>query len=500
MSAETLDGVLDQGVLQTVGQFCVDGDEKMMSICAKILCVVSGTTSGRNHIIHRKKSLAGLFSLIRSQCRETQLNCTKAVINLMGSEESRVVTANAGGLAVMRILTALGDFCSDVAELAASGASAEVVEARHTELREAKQNCEMAFCNALVDVVGEVTCHQKLIDERISSVLVLLALGSHDLSAIAAVRALSCFAFHKPIQKHMLAGGVVATIVWLVLSGQYLSVISEDVARILCYLSVDSLNRQNMVGDHAVPALIVLSKRVSAGSKVNALVALTLQYFSWSKSSQVRVVEDGAAKLLVQLITESHENSEKKDREVATDCAVAFANLSNIEELRVPLIKEHIIAALRTIVDSELINEDRELVWRMCAVIYHMSLSSGIRNEIAMQGGVNVLSKLASIANDAGQQMCAAAICNISKSKRSRERAVEDGAVEVLIALARAENNTTRKYCAIGLGNLSSIAKVEGGTVKALLDMNMVVKKRGNGGDEGGEGVYCIDPLQNSVE
>jgi len=475
LNEESMEEILDEGILQTIGQFCLEDDETMLSTCARVLCVCSTTKSGRGHIVHRRKTLSGLFSLIRSSCRETQLFCAKAVTNLMGCDSSRTITANSGGLTVLRILTTLDDYCNDVAELAATNVGDDVVEARHAELRDMKHACETKFCATLVDVVNEDKCHEHILNENICTVLVMLCQSSNDSSAIAAVRALVAFAFHKSLRNNMIETGVVTTVVWLVLSGQYLGSSSEDFARILTYLSFDSPNRAKMVTAHAVPALIVLAKRVREDSIVNALVAQALQNFSWSKSSRVRVVEDGAARLLTQLILASHQDSVKKDREVAESCAVAFANLSAVEELRPHLIEGGIVSALATIVDHNLIKENKELIWRMSAIVYHMSLSPAIRYEVCLQGGVKIVHKLSSIANDAGKQFCAAAICNISKSKRSREQTVKDGAVDCLIHLADNPNNITRKYCAIGLGNLSACAKVEGGTVKSLLAMNTVI-------------------------
>jgi len=258
------------------------------------------------------------------------------------------------------------------------------------------------------------------------------------------------------------------------LSGQYLAEISEDAARSICYLSVSSEGRATMVAQSAIPALIVLVKRVPQDSPVHALCALALQYFSWSKSSQKRVVVDGGAKLLVQMSMFGTEEQTVRDREIARDCGVAFANLSHRPDLRKELMEDGVIDAAVKIVDNGRIQHDTEYIWRICATIHHLCLEPSIRAEITRKGGVHVIVSLAKYANDASKQMCAASICNISKSKSSRERIVKDGAVECLISLANCNNRLTKRYCAIALSNLSAYATVEDGTVSALLGMNNV--------------------------
>ena len=198
----------------------------------------------------------------------------------------------------------------------------------------------------------------------------------------------------------------------------------------------------------------------------------SLQYLSWSKSSQTKVVEDGGAKIIVEMSKMGGKEQTARDREIARDCAVAFANLSHRPDLREALLENGVIEAACSIVDNDRVQYDTEYTWRICAAIYHMTQTANIRSRIAKMGGIHVVVKLSKFANDASKQMCAAAICNLSKSKSSRKRAVEDGAVDCLIFLAQCDNRLTKNYCAVALSNLSMYAHVQDGTVAALLGMN----------------------------
>jgi hypothetical protein len=172
MSDETSEDILKQGVLQTFGTFCIHDNEEMMSICVHMLCAVSITASGRSLLVQKASYMKGLFSLIRSKCRDTQLSCAKAVLNLLMFTESRLKAATNGALQLIEILATLNDYADD-----------------------------------------------------------------------------------------------------------------------LCYLSVSNEGRAQMVKEHAADAaLIVLAKRCKTDNPVEALVASTLQYMSWSKIAQNNVV------------------------------------------------------------------------------------------------------------------------------------------------------------------------------------------------------------------
>jgi hypothetical protein len=384
---ETIDEILEQGVLQTFGTFCIQDNETMMSICSKVFCVASKTLNGRKHILHRKSALKGMFSLIRSKSRDTQLTCASAVINLLLHEDSRVETTKCGALVVLRVLTTLQDYCQDVQDLAASGAKDDVVEKLHAELRDRKYACEQVspaatsftpFPSSLMLILPFLTpfpqsltyclclladdekCRDIMIANNMQSVLVLIAQSAHRQTVIGATRAFCGLAIHKKMRKPLIDAGAVSILVWLVMSGQCLKEIAEDVARTLCYLSVTSDGRSAMVREHAVTAILVLVKRTPDESPVHALCALALQYFSWSKMSQKRVVSDGAAQLLVQMTKAKGKETSLAEREIARDCAVAFANLSAREDLRKPLMEQGVIEALCSIVDHEHIQYARE--------------------------------------------------------------------------------------------------------------------------------------------
>ncbi|GMI01635.1 hypothetical protein TrLO_g11104 [Triparma laevis f. longispina] len=476
LMGETLsnESILEQGALQMFGTFCITDNETMMSICAKVFCLTSGTKVGRAYILKRKSSLKGLFSLIRSKVRETQLNCTKAVLNLLSCEDSMRVAVNYGALVVVRVLTTLEDFSSDVETLSAAGGSTAEVEKLHLSLRETRQNCETSVAKILTQMVKDRVCMDTMIKENLPSVLVLLCQSTNTETVLHSVRAICSCSFYKRMRQPLIKAGCVSCLVWLILSGQGLADISEDAARALCYLSVSPEGRATMVEQSVITALIVLVKRVPDDSPVKALCALALQYFSWSKASQKRVVDDAGAKLLVEMSMLGGSAQTVRDREIARDASVAFANLSHRQELRKDLLENGVIEAAVKIVDNDRVQHDTEYTWRICATIHHLSLEPKIRSEMSKKGAVHVIVSLSNHANDASKQMIAASICNLSKSKSSRKKAVEDGAVECLIKLARCDNRLTKKYCAIALSNLSAFATVEDGTVRALLGMNDV--------------------------
>jgi len=271
---ETKIEILSQGVLQMFGTFCIHDNESMMAICSKVFCLSSTTKEGRKFIVKKKSSLLGLFSLIRSKCRETQLNCARAVLNMLSSDDTVNVATKYGGLVVLRVLTTLEDYSNDVTKLAATGVDVHVVEKLHISLREAKQSCETTLTKVLAKMVNDPFCMEEMIKENMASVLILLAQSTCAETVKGAVRAFCSCAYHKKMRAPMINAGCVSSIVWLVLSGQHLREIAEDASRAFCYLSISHEGRKSMVEQHTVTAMLVLVKRVPDESPVKALVAL----------------------------------------------------------------------------------------------------------------------------------------------------------------------------------------------------------------------------------
>ena len=104
---------------------------------------------------------------------------------------------------------------------------------------------------------------------------------------------------------------------------------------------------------------------------------------------------DGGAKLLVQMSMFGTEEQTVRDREIARDCGVAFANLSHRPDLRKELMEDGVIDAAVKIVDNGRIQHDTEYIWRICATIHHLCLEPSIRAEITRKGGVHVIVTLA---------------------------------------------------------------------------------------------------------
>ena len=247
MNDDTCDEILEQGVLQTFGTFCIQDNEEMMSICAKVFCVASQTELGRKHMLQRKSALKGMFSLIRSSRRSTQLTCASAAINLLLNADSRKEATKYGALVVLRVLTTLQDWCQDVHDLAATGVSDNVVEKLHAELRDKKYECEQAITYVLCLLADDADCQNMMIANNMQSVLVLLAQSAHRPTVIGAIRALCGHAIHKKMRTKLIDAGAVSILVWLVMSGQCLQDIAENAARTICYLSVGSEGRAAMV-------------------------------------------------------------------------------------------------------------------------------------------------------------------------------------------------------------------------------------------------------------
>ena len=119
------------------------------------------------------------------------------------------------------------------------------------------------------------------------------------------------------------------------------------------------------------------------------------------------------------------------------------------------------------------LDQHNESIWRMANTLFHFSEPPRFRSELVLRGAVEPLVELLPYGNDASKQCCGAAMCNLSKAKDVQKTMVDQGAVDVLVRLSETENSLTKQWCGIALANLSMFAKLENGTVKALLTLSV---------------------------
>ena len=227
VTPSTLTMILGTGIVHALASLSSIECEETMDICAELFCVVSCNEEGRGVIAERQSTLQGLFSLMRSKSKETQVTCGKAVCNLLRYPESQMATAKSGALLVIKVLATLGS-----------------------------EETEVTCAEALAMLSLDDKSRSIVINERACSVLVMLTQSAQPATVLAAVRAMSCLSYHKRLRAPLIEAGTVSSLLCIVLNGRYMDEIMEDCARTLCYLSISHSNREQVSegqGLHTTP-------------------------------------------------------------------------------------------------------------------------------------------------------------------------------------------------------------------------------------------------------
>jgi len=457
MDDSSMSFLLKEGVVQAFAELAASQtNEDTLEICAKALCMFSCFPGGRRKLTERKRTMEGLFALTHSSRIETKNDCCKAVCNLVMFSESCERAGATGALGVLKVLATLPLPSDDPISL----------------------DIQTRVPYAMAIMVENEAARIMMTKEDAVGILIYLTRSLEEEVVVAAVRALTCFAYHKTMRKPMVKAGACGALAQLILrldqKQDWVALLREDMARALCYMSVPIPNRSMMCIEHGVVAVVVLARRSAQIPVVEALTALTLQYLSWSIRSQPTLLTEGGVQLLIELVFKQERANKPlgTDLEIARDCITVCANLSTREEFRLPLVQLRAVEAMSHIVSLKEA-EGRETVRSIIRFIWYLSLSKELVTAIVQQGATHVLVALGlgPYANLGGKQMIAKALCALSKSRKNRAKMVEQDAIKCLLELAEDENSVTKRMCAVTLTNLSAYAKLEGSTLMTQLKL-----------------------------
>ena len=473
----------EDGLVRAVSVLSRLEEEETMSVCAKIFCMVSTEgEAGRALFVDRRSTLKDVFALMRSKDHATRLVCGKAVCNLLGHEDSQTPAVAAGATKVLSALCNLGDF-----------------------------EAEAAAASAFFLVAEQETCRREIVHPEILPVLLKSAKSPTVATMRSCLQVLGHLASFNSLRAPLISGGAVSSLVDL---AHRLTSTDEDnglgspadlLLQALASLSLaPELSRKAILEAHVVGAFRSLYEHLVAKKKDASLspsyarrtrefIATALRSLAEPEEGQDKLVEDGGAKLLCDLIAAAAASKkvEKSPPEnvVFEHCASTICKLARRQRYGERLLRDGVLEALPTlcgVVVSDRSSRAPASCYAFAAAIIHvLSMDAVLRESLVTHKKCAVAGALAKIVEARDEDplpsstvpSCAQALYWWSRcSPDTRDDLAGAGIVTLLVRLSRSDDSEkVAASCSEALKNFSSDVSggIEEGTVSSLIAMTL---------------------------
>ena len=231
----------------------------------------------RKALISSVPVLQALYNMVKCQSSRTRIRIGTAVCNLLSCPATNKAAIHAGALSVVKIIATM-DF---------------------EELRE-------ATARVIINLAQDESLQDMMLRQPIVEILVLILQQSSLYTFECAIMAFSCLSQTKLFKLTLVKRGGITALIGTIITGKVCTpLVAEEVCRCLCHLSYNFENAENMVRNgHLILSMqaIYLSGMCSADTAL--LITLTLRNLSEAVSARRYIIDQGAFKLLVSIISD----------------------------------------------------------------------------------------------------------------------------------------------------------------------------------------------------
>jgi hypothetical protein len=265
--------------------------------------------------------LQALYNMVKCTSSRTRIRIGTAVCNLLSCPETNRAAINAGALSVVKIIATM-DF---------------------EELRE-------ATARVIINLAQDESLQDLMLRQPIVEILVLILQQSTNYTFECAIMACSCLSQTKLFKAFLISRGGITALMGTIITGKVCTpLVAEEVCRCLCHLSYNYENAESMVRNgHLILSMqaIYLSGLCSADTAL--LITLTMRNLSEAVAARRYIIDQGAFKLLVSIITDFTFN--RYCCTIMYSAMVTFVyNLSTVPALHVYLVQQGLMNLLAKI-------------------------------------------------------------------------------------------------------------------------------------------------------
>lgn len=231
----------------------------------------------RKALISSVPVLQALYNMVKCQSSRTRIRIGTAVCNLLSCPVTNKAAIAAGALSVVKIIATM-DF---------------------EELRE-------ATARVIINLAQDESLQDLMLRQPIVEILVLILQQSTNYTFECAIMAFSCLSQTKLFKSTLVSRGGITALIGTIITGKVCTpLVAEEVCRCLCHLSYNFENAESMVRNgHLILSMqaIYLSGLCSADTAL--LITLTLRNLSEAMAARRYIIDQGAFKLLVSIISD----------------------------------------------------------------------------------------------------------------------------------------------------------------------------------------------------
>jgi hypothetical protein len=262
--------------------------------------------------------LQALYNMVKCQSSRTRIRIGTAVCNLLSCPVTNKAAINAGALSVVKIIATM-DF---------------------EELRE-------ATARVIINLAQDESLQDLMLRQPIVEILVLILQQSTNYTFECAIMAFSCLSQTKLFKSTLVSRGGITALIGTIITGKVCTpLVAEEVCRCLCHLSYNFDNAESMVRNgHLILSMqaIYLSGLCSADTAL--LITLTMRNLSEAVSARRHLIDQGAFKLLVSIISDF--SFSRYCCTIMYSAMVTFVyNLSLVPNLHISLVNQGIMSLL----------------------------------------------------------------------------------------------------------------------------------------------------------
>lgn len=221
--------------------------------------------------------LQALYNMVKCNSSRTRIRIGTAVCNLLSCPVTNKAAISAGALSVVKIIATM-DF---------------------EELRE-------ATARVIINLAQDESLQDLMLRQPIVEILVLILQQSTNYTFECAIMAFSCLSQTKLFKSTLVSRGGITALIGTIITGKVCTpLVAEEVCRCLCHLSYNFENAESMVRNgHLILSMqaIYLSGLCSADTAL--LITLTLRNLSEAAAARKYIIDQGAFKLLVSIISD----------------------------------------------------------------------------------------------------------------------------------------------------------------------------------------------------
>ena len=221
----------------------------------------------------------------------------------------------------------------------------------------------------------------------------------------------------------------------------------------LCGLSYDAGNRESLIEEGSIPALVDLS--AIEDSTIRLCCSVAFHNLSRCKKVRASMLDDNAIPALLHLLSANVE-----DKVTMLHCIYALCNLSCVPGYEKFLMRHGVLKAATLIAKSD----DDSLIEPAITILYNLTVTAGEvfddLSEILVQDIIH-LAMLQEHKEDQGESVkryayiFARALCNLTRLVRLRARMVTEGIILAFTPLLELKDELISKFCIVGITNLS---------------------------------------------